>query len=140
MLVFNMLLLLREMGFQVTFIAENDLRYVPGYTTALQRVGVEVLWAPHIVSVGSHLKQFGRRYDLALLFRPSVVARNVKAVRKYCPNAKVLFHTHDLHFLRMQREAELLGDAKTNEARFEHEAARIQRDSSGGCDDRRQHS
>ena len=112
-LVFNMMLLLREMDFQVTFIPEHDLRYVPGYTSALQRVGVEVLWAPHIVSVGSHLKQFGRRYGLALLFRPNLVERNIHAVRKYCPNAKVLFHTHDLHFLRMQREAEVLGDAKT---------------------------
>src|SRR4029078_6635608 len=63
--------------------------------------------------VGSHLKQFGSRYSLALLFRPNLVERNIKAVRKYCPNAKVLFHTHDLHFLRMQREAEVLGDAKT---------------------------
>ena len=112
-LVFNMMLLLREMDFQVTFIAEHDLRYVPGYTSALQRAGVEVLWAPHIVSVRSHLKQFGSRYSLALLFRPNLVERNIKAVRKYCPNAKVLFHTHDLHFLRMQREAEVLGDAKT---------------------------
>src|SRR4029434_5447398 len=66
-LVFNMMLLLREMDFQVASIPEHDLRYVPGYTSALQGVGVEVLSAPHIVSVGSHLKQFGRRYGLALL-------------------------------------------------------------------------
>ncbi len=112
-LVFNMLLLLREMDFQVTFIAESELRYVPGHTTALQRIGVEVLWAPYLLSVESHLKQCGRRYDLALLYRPSVVAQYVKAARKYCPNAKVLFHTQDLHFLRMQREGELLGDSKT---------------------------
>jgi GT2 family glycosyltransferase len=111
-LVFNMLLLLREMDFQVTFIAEDDLRYIPGYTTALQGAGIEVLWAPHIVSVRSHLKEYGRRYDLALLFRPSIVGRNIKSVRKYCPNAKVLYHTHDLHFLRMQREAELLSDRR----------------------------
>jgi len=109
-IVVNMLLLLREMDFQVTFIAEDDLQYVPGYTTALQRSGIEVLWAPHILSVRSHLKEYGRRYDLALLFRPAVVARNIKAIRKHAPNAKVLFHTQDLHFLRIQREAELFGD------------------------------
>ena len=111
-LVFNMLLLLREMDFQVTFIAEDNFRYVPGYTTALQRSGIEVLWAPHIVSVRSHLQEYGRRYDLVLLFRPAIVGRNIKAIRKYCPNTKVLFHTQDLHFLRMQREAELLNDKK----------------------------
>ena len=105
--VFNLLLLLRDMGFQVTFIAENNLLYVPEYTTALQRAGVEVLYTPYIDSIEIHLMECGSRYNMAFLFRPNVVERNIKAIRKHCPNAKVLFHTVDLHFLRMQREAKL---------------------------------
>jgi GT2 family glycosyltransferase len=108
--VFNLLLLLREMDFQVTFIPENNFLYMPEYTTALQRVGIEVLYAPFVTSVEAHLKECGDRYDLALLFRPAVVERNIEVLRQYCPKAKVLFHTVDLHFLRMQREAELLND------------------------------
>lgn len=109
--VFNLLLLLREMGFQVTFIPEDNFLHLPPYTTVLQRVGVEVLYAPYNTTVENHLIESGGRYDLAFLFRPGVVERNIKRIRKYCPKAKVLFHTVDLHFLRMQREADLQNDA-----------------------------
>jgi GT2 family glycosyltransferase/glycosyltransferase involved in cell wall biosynthesis len=106
--VFNMLLLLREMDFQVTFIAEDNFLYMPDYTVMLQRVGVEVLYSPHITSVEQHIKADGARYDLVFLFRPVVVERNIDSVRKYCPKAKVLFYTHDIHHIRMEREAKLL--------------------------------
>lgn len=108
--VFNLLLLLREMDFQVTFIPEDNFLYMPEYTTALQRIGVEVLYAPYVISIEQHLKEYGTRYDLAFLFRPGLVERNIKKIREYCPQAKVLYYTHDLHFLRMEREAALLND------------------------------
>jgi len=108
--VFNLLLLLREMDFQATFIPEDNFLYMPEYTTALQRAGIEVLYAPYVTNVEQHLKECGARYDLTFLFRPGVVERHLKIVRKYSPKAKVLFHTVDLHFLRMSREAELQSD------------------------------
>jgi GT2 family glycosyltransferase/ubiquinone/menaquinone biosynthesis C-methylase UbiE len=107
---YNMMLLLREMDFQVTFIAEDNFLYMPGYTDALQRVGIEVLYRPYVTSVAKHLEEFGQRYDLVLLFRPVVAERHLDHVRQYCPQAKVIFHTVDLHFLRMQREAVMLAD------------------------------
>lgn len=108
--VFNLLLLLREMDFQVTFIPEDNFLYMPEYTTALQRAGIEVLYAPYVTNVEQHLKECGGRYDLAFLFRPGVVERHLKTIRKHSTKAKVLFHTVDLHFLRMSREAELQSD------------------------------
>jgi GT2 family glycosyltransferase/SAM-dependent methyltransferase/glycosyltransferase involved in cell wall biosynthesis len=108
--VFNILLLLREMDFQVTFIPEDNFLYIPEYTPTLQRVGVEVLYSPYSTSVEHHLREFGDRYDLVFMFRPIVVERNIIEVRKFCKKAKVLFHTVDLHYLRMQREAELQND------------------------------
>jgi GT2 family glycosyltransferase/ubiquinone/menaquinone biosynthesis C-methylase UbiE len=114
--VLNILLLLREMNFQVTFIAEDNFLYMPKYTTALQRAGIEVLYAPYNTSVEHHLKECGDRYDLAFLFRPGVVERHVENIRRWCPKAKVLFHTVDLHFLRMSREAELLSDKTKQKA------------------------
>ena len=113
---FNLMLLLREMGFQVTFIPVDNFLYMPEYTTALQRVGVEVLYAPYVTSVKEHLKESGGRYDLALLFRPDVIACHLEAVRRYSPKAKVIYHTVDLHFLRMSREAELLSDKSKQKA------------------------
>jgi GT2 family glycosyltransferase len=108
--VFNLILLLREMDFQVTFIPEDNFLYMPEHTTALQRVGVEVLYAPYVTSVEQHVKEFGKRYELAFLFRPVVVERHVNTIRNYCENAKVLYYGHDLHFLRMSREAVLFAD------------------------------
>jgi glycosyltransferase involved in cell wall biosynthesis len=113
---FNLLLLLREMEFQVTFIPEDNFLYMPEYTTALQRAGVEVLYAPYVTTVDQHLKEYGQRYDLAFLFRPGVVERHLKSIRKLCPQAKVLFHSVDLHFLRMSREAELQLDKAKQKA------------------------
>jgi GT2 family glycosyltransferase len=107
---FNILMLLREMDFQVTFIPEDNLLYQEKYAKLLQKVGVEVLYRPFMNSVESHLKEFGGRYDLAFLFRQQVVERHINAVKKYCPQAKTLYYTHDLHHLRMMREAELLND------------------------------
>jgi glycosyltransferase involved in cell wall biosynthesis/SAM-dependent methyltransferase len=106
----NLMLLLREMNFQVTFIPEDNFLYMPEYTTSLQRVGVEVVYAPYTISVTEHLKDFGHRYDVVFLFRPGVVQRHLNDVRKFSPNAKVLFETADLHFLRMSREADVCND------------------------------
>lgn len=99
---------MREMGFQVTFIPEDNFLYMPEYTTGLQRVGIEVLYAPYVTSVKQHVKDYGDRYDLVFISRPVTFERNIKLVREYCRKAKVIFHTVDLHFLRMQREADLL--------------------------------
>lgn len=109
--VLNLMLLLRQMGFQVTFIPTGNFRYLSGYTQDLQRAGVEVLYAPFVISVKRHLRKSGGRYDLAFLFRPSVAQKYLKIIRSKCPKAKILYHTVDLHYLRMEREAELLGSA-----------------------------
>jgi GT2 family glycosyltransferase/glycosyltransferase involved in cell wall biosynthesis/uncharacterized coiled-coil DUF342 family protein len=108
--VFNLMMLLREMDFQVTFIPEDNFLYIPEYTSSLQRNGIEVLYAPFFTSVEQHLKEQGQRYNLALIFRPTVMERHLPLIRRYCTNAKVLFHTVDLHYIRMFREAELHAD------------------------------
>jgi GT2 family glycosyltransferase/glycosyltransferase involved in cell wall biosynthesis len=107
---YNIMLLLREMDFQVTFIPEGNFLFMPEYTTALQSAGIEVLYSPYVTSVEQHLNDSANRYDLAFLLRPDVAEHHMKTIRKLCPKAKVLFHTVDLHFLRMTREAKLKAD------------------------------
>jgi len=127
--IFNMLLLLREMDFQVTFIPEDNLAFIPEHTTRLQKQGIEMIYSPYTHSVEQHLKEHGSRYDLALLVRPLVVSKYIDIVRSYCTKAKVLFETADIHHLRLQREADLLKSrSKSLEAdsmkRIEFEAIR----------------
>lgn len=107
---YNWMLILREMDFQVTFIPEDNFLYMPPYTQDLQRIGVEVLYAPFTASVKEHLIEHGRRYDLVFLFRVAVVQRNLSDIRRYCPAARILFNTVDLHYLRLEREALLEKD------------------------------
>lgn len=106
--VFNIMLLMREMDFQITFIPEDNYLYDPKYTTKLQKAGIEVLYGPYITRVEKHLNEMGSRYDLIFLFRPKVVERNIEAIKRYAPQAKTLFYTHDIHHIRMEREARLL--------------------------------
>jgi O-antigen biosynthesis protein len=111
---FNLILLLREMNFQVTFVPEDNFLYLPDYTTALQRAGVEVLYAPYTTTVKQHVEQFGHRYELILISRPLVFERHIRTIRRSCVNAKILYYSHDLHYVRMFREATLFND-KTKE-------------------------
>lgn len=105
--LYNTLLLLRDMGFQVTFVPEDNFAYIPKYTSMLQRNGIEVVYAPYETTMEAHAREFGELYDLVVLFRVGVVERHLETLKRYCVNAKFLFHTVDLHFLRLMREAEL---------------------------------
>ena len=112
----NIMFLLRDMGFQITFIPEDNYCYLPDYTSALQRAGIEVLYAPYCTSVNQHIAESGHRYDLVFLFRIGVVDRHLQAIRARCPQVKVIFVPADLHYLRMRRESDLLQDIRKRKA------------------------
>lgn len=105
--VVNIMRIMQSLGFKVSFIPEDNFLFIDPYTSDLQRIGIECFYAPYAVSVEQHLKQYGQFYDAVIFFRVTVAERNLVAVQKYCPNAKLLFHTSDLHHLREMREAEL---------------------------------
>lgn len=109
---FELMRALQANGYKVSFLAESNLLYLPEASGALQRAGIEVGYAPYTSSVTSWLEANGADIDVVLIFRNGVAARQMADVRKHCPNATVIFHSSDLHFLRLQREAELAGDAK----------------------------
>lgn len=110
--IFNLMKVFLGMGWAVTFIPEDNYAYIEKYTAALQRLGVQMLYHPHIKSVDEHISQQGRSYDLVMSFRPMVTAKHVGNIREKCPNAKIIFNTVDLHFLRMEREAILKNDSE----------------------------
>lgn len=109
---FELMRALQANGYKVTFLAETNLLFLPGPSSGLQRAGIEVGYAPYVSSIPDWLETHGREVDVVLLFRNGVAARQIKDVRKYCPNARVVFHSSDLHFLREEREAGLSSDAR----------------------------
>ncbi len=95
---------IRRRGHHVTFMP-NDLTAWPGDTEAMQFIGVEVIHQPNYCSVAHYLQQHGREFELAILSRRDIAAKNMTTVRRFAPHAKVVFDTVDLHFLREERQA-----------------------------------
>lgn len=100
---------------KVTFIADN-LEYKDPYTTDLQQAGIEVHYWPYLRSIEAYLEEHGPFYDVIVLSRYYVAQKYVEAVRRYAPRAVLALDTHDLHFLRLRRLAELEGDAAQKRA------------------------
>lgn len=104
---FNTMIMLREMGFQVTFAPVSNFLFCKPYTENLQFEGIEVLHAPFTQNLINHLRSSNNRYDLVFACRYNILESNYSNIKKYCKNAKIIFHTVDLHYLRLQREADL---------------------------------
>jgi len=104
-----LLLILRELGLQVTFIPENLLTVSP-YTERMQELGVECLHAPFLPGFDTFFTERGQDFDLIVLSRAHVAEEILPLCRKYAPATPIIFDTVDLHFVRQHREAELSQD------------------------------
>lgn len=98
------MLLLQSLGFKVTFVPDN-VAYLGDATDYLQRAGVECQYAPFILSIPELLEARGTEFDLVYVTRYSIAERHIDAIRKFAPQAKVVFNNADLHFLREIRAA-----------------------------------
>ena len=103
-----MLELLIELECKVSFIADN-LEYRQPYVHQLQQAGVEVWHHPFVTSVAQLLTERGKEYDAIIFCRHYIAARYLEDSRRWAPQAKIVFDTVDLHYLREQRLAELEG-------------------------------
>jgi len=97
-------------GGKATFVADN-LEYREPYVGALREAGVEVLHAPWVRSIEALLASRGREFDTIVLSRHYVAAKHLAVVRRHAPQARLVFDTVDLHFLRAERQAALEGGA-----------------------------
>lgn len=106
--------LLQELGWKVTFLPTN-LAWLGGYTDALQRRGIEAMYAPFTLSVEAFLQQRGHEFQLIYLVRYVTVLAHIQAIRKHAPRAQLMFCLADLHYLRELRQlhaAALSGEAR----------------------------
>jgi glycosyltransferase involved in cell wall biosynthesis len=110
-MAFYFLKIFADLGHKVTFIPEN-LQWLDHYTQSLQQLGVECIYFPHYNSYKSYLEQYGDEFDIIMLFRAWTAEKAFDIVKKYCPGAKIIFETVDLHYLREEREAELSKSAE----------------------------
>ena len=100
-------------GWRVSFVPEDNFAHLPVVTSRLQRVGIETLYWPTYRSVDEILAKRGNEFDIVLISRVGPASKHLSTVRSRAPDAKVIFNTVDLHFLREQREAQF---SKNSEA------------------------
>jgi O-antigen biosynthesis protein len=104
----NSIRMLVDFGYRLTFVPRSNLSHFGGYTDTLQALGVECYYHPFITSVSELLAERGAEFDAVMLVRVGVGYSLIDEVRSRCPQARVIFNTVDLHFLRERRRAELL--------------------------------
>src|SRR5262245_14821871 len=104
----NVIRMLNEFGFRVTFVPECNFIHRGKYTDTLQAIGVEAIYAPYFHNVRDLLIEKDGNFELVVLCRVEIASRYLDLVRQMVPRARIVFNTVDLHFLREIREAELL--------------------------------
>ncbi|HZH46245.1 MAG TPA: glycosyltransferase, partial [Roseococcus sp.] len=95
--------LLRQ-GHAVKFWPLNGFA-TPGYTEALEAIGIECLTRPAVAPWPAWLEQNGAQLDEVILARPHVATDLLPALREHAPKAARLYYGHDLHHARLLREA-----------------------------------
>ena len=113
--IVNLAEALMAFGFEVWFAADRDhavdVGGCPPGRDALTAMGVRCLGSVDTPSVGAFLEREGGRFALVVLNRVYCGGRFMEGARRHCTGARVVFNSIDLHHLRLQRDAELRGDA-----------------------------
>jgi GT2 family glycosyltransferase/glycosyltransferase involved in cell wall biosynthesis len=99
--------LFQALGYKTHFAPQDNFLYEPAHTPALQAFGVECAYAPFDTEFDEYIRRYGALFDVVLVYRVGVLAQVLEALRRHAPKAAVLFHAMDLHFLRMERQADL---------------------------------
>ena len=105
---FSYLQILSRAGFEITFAPGNLARVEP-YTSDIEKLGIRTLARPEWSSLSTVIEAFGPLSDILLFYRVDVASRIFDLAREKAPDAKIIFHPVDLHFLRQQRQAQVTG-------------------------------
>ena len=112
---FQHMLSLQRLGYKVTFIPSDNMARIAPYTTDLQRRGIECLYHPYYFSAEDVFRKHPIPFDLVYLHRYSNASKYAGMIRQHFPKARILYNVADLHFLRLQRQAELHNDTELRE-------------------------
>ncbi len=107
----NYMKIFKELGYHITYVT-LDLTAFKKYTSDLQKIGVECIHLPWIKSVEDAINIHGPLSDLIVLSRLQVAGMYMDFVKQHAIQAKIIYDTVDLHFLREMREASLYGSSR----------------------------
>ena len=101
--MFEYLKIFLEMEFKIVFWPDNLAKMEP-YTTELQQMGIEVLYGNR--DFDEYIDNFGKYFDVIYLSRAHISIKYINKIKK-ATNAKIIYDSHDLAFLREMRRAEI---------------------------------
>jgi len=107
---FNLLRMLCARGAHVAFLP-TGLAHAGAATGALQALGVETWHAPFTSSAARWLRENAARFEVIVLTRHHLAGTYASLLRRHAPEARLVFDTIDLHYLRERRGAQVAGDA-----------------------------
>ena len=99
---------LRDAGWVVSFWPQN--RIANDYTHLLEIMGVTVLDSRLPMGFAPWIAAHGAELDHVMVMRPTVAVEFVSDLLRHT-RARLSFFGHDVHHVRMRRQAELEGDA-----------------------------
>lgn len=113
--------LLCEAGCNVKFIGDNFYQHEP-YTSVLQKMGIEVLYGNHYYNNWkTWLRENCEHIDVIYLMRPHITEVYIDFINDLPHKPRTIYFGHDLHYLRLERQAELSDDPEVKaEAEFWH--------------------
>ena len=106
----NIIKIFIKLNYFVIFLPDNGFPQEP-YTSELQNIGVEVLYYMHKQpSLEEELIKRLKLIDIAWVCRPELCSKYINLLKKNLA-IKVIYDTVDLHFLRLQRQQELVPES-----------------------------
>lgn len=125
----NLMRVLIDLDYKVSFFADNRA-YDEKYTPPLQQLGVEALYHPYLNDTVRFLREHGSLFDVIVISRHYIAANYIDLVRLYAPQARLIFDTVDLHYLREERAAALVesADIAREAAKTKVQELRLMRD------------
>lgn len=106
--------LVQSLGYKVSFLASN-MAHLGSYTQDLQKMGVEMIYAPFYVSQSEYITKHAKDFNAFYITRYYVAQEVISQLRSLAPDARVIFNNADLHFLREIRAAQADGDTAAME-------------------------
>ncbi len=112
----NMITGLVGMGWHVVFATRTTRPQEPRYLDDLRALGVRPMTGEDAPDIIHFIERYGALVDLFVLSRVSAGGVYLELIRHNRPEAKIVFNTVDLHYIREARAARLSGDAAALEA------------------------
>lgn len=101
-----------SLGWRISFVPTIVTKYHERLSTALARIGVEVLHSDQYENFDSITEQYRESVNFIFAVRVLVLAPLIYAINQSYPKAPLAFFNCDLHYLRMMRDSELNNDSR----------------------------